>query len=126
MQIQSLSSSIPSGVPVQQEVAPRGQAVAAETSQIAASVAVSAGAVQAAKPAPTSSEVKGALEKLNKTVSSMNDSLQFSVDSDTKMNVVKLIDRNTNEVIRQIPTEEVLHIAKAIDSLQGMLIKDKA
>jgi uncharacterized FlaG/YvyC family protein len=29
-------------------------------------------------------------------------------------------------VLRQIPSPEVLSIAKAIDKLQGMLIKDKA
>lgn len=127
MQIQSLSSSSQGAqAPVQSEVGQRALVVANETSQIAASVAVSPAAVQAARPAPTAAEIKGAVEKLNKTVSSMDSALQFSVDDDTKINVVKLIDRSTNEVIRQIPTEEVIHISKAIDSLQGMLIKDKA
>ena len=32
----------------------------------------------------------------------------------------------TNEVIRQIPSEEMLEIAKALDRLQGLLVKQKA
>lgn len=81
-------------------------------------------------PQPTkqtdAAELKKAVESLNKTVSSLNQSLQFTIDSDTKLDVVKVIDITSREVLRQIPSPEVISIAKAIDKLQGMLIKDKA
>jgi flagellar protein FlaG len=52
--------------------------------------------------------------------------IQFSIDEDTDTTVVKIVDRNTQEVIRQIPSEEMLEIAKALDRLQGLLIRQKA
>lgn len=128
MQIQTLSS-LATGLPpsVGNDAGQsRAQQAAAETSQIAEAVRVSPDAVQAAAKVADPAEVRSAVDKLNKTVSALNQSLQFSVDSDTKINVVKLVDVNSHEVIRQIPSEEVLNIAKAIDKLQGMLIQEKA
>jgi flagellar protein FlaG len=40
--------------------------------------------------------------------------------------VVKVIDQQTKEVIRQVPTQEVLEISKAIDRAQGLLIRQQA
>ncbi|MDA0189672.1 MAG: flagellar protein FlaG, partial [Proteobacteria bacterium] len=59
-------------------------------------------------------------------VSPVASDIQFSIDEDTGTTVVKIIDRTTDEVIRQIPSEEMLDIAKALDRLQGLLIKQKA
>ena len=56
----------------------------------------------------------------------MANNLQFTVDEDTGIDVVKVVDTDTKEVIRQFPSEEILAIAKAIDQLQGLLVKDKA
>ncbi|STQ90584.1 flagellar protein FlaG [Iodobacter fluviatilis] len=89
-------------------------------------VKVSPDAVQALKPAPDSKDVKQAVEKLNQAVQGFSDSLQFSVEEETKLPVVKLIDTKTKEVIRQFPSEEAISIAKAIDRFQGLLIKDRA
>jgi len=70
--------------------------------------------------------VKRAAESINKLVQQFDRNLQFSVDTDTGDNIVKVIDTSSKEVIRQMPTEEMLAIAKALDKLQGLLIKDKA
>ena len=40
--------------------------------------------------------------------------------------IVKVMDNATKEVIRQIPSVEMLAIAKALDKIQGLLIKQKA
>ena len=50
----------------------------------------------------------------------------FSIDPDSKHVVVKLIDQQTKEVLRQIPNEEVLELSKSLDKLQGLLIKHSA
>ena len=52
--------------------------------------------------------------------------LSFSVDDETNIRVVKVIDRTTQEIIRQIPSEEMLQMAQALDKLQGLLLKQKA
>ena len=39
---------------------------------------------------------------------------------------MKVVDASTDEVIRQIPSEEIISIAKALDKLQGLLVEQKA
>jgi flagellar protein FlaG len=85
----------------------------------------------------TANAVKGtpSLDQLNRAVSELNQSqqaksqgLEFSIDSDTKRTVVKVIDQSTKEVLRQIPTPEALEIAKALEakSTRGVLIQQTA
>jgi flagellar protein FlaG len=82
--------------------------------------------VAAVNKAQTQQNVVDSVQKLNDMAANLNVNLQFSVDPDTKMEVVKVVDSSTKEVIRQIPSEEVIDIAKAIDKFQGMLVRDKA
>jgi len=70
--------------------------------------------------------VKEAAQRANQTVVGLRSDLKFSVDDDTGSNVVKLVDVKTKEVIRQIPAQEMLVIAKRLDELQGLLIKEQA
>ncbi len=51
-------------------------------------------------------------------LNSQGRTLNFSVDEESGKPVVKVIDFETKEVIRQIPSEEVLTMAKAIKRLQ--------
>jgi flagellar protein FlaG len=41
-------------------------------------------------------------------------SFSFVVDSQTGMTIVKVINRSTGELVRQIPSEEVVHIAQLL------------
>lgn len=75
---------------------------------------------------PSAGELQRALEEVEKAVAPMAQSLQFSLDKDSGKTVVKVMDTDTNEVIRQIPSEEVLAISKAVDKLKGLLIKQQA
>ncbi|MDN3577477.1 flagellar protein FlaG [Chitinimonas viridis] len=127
MQIQTLSSAttLVSGASTTDAPVARNQ-YAASAGQAVEAVRVSADAVQAVRASIDPEDVKNAVENLNKTSAVFNNSLQFSIDDSTKLTVVKLIDKESEEVVRQIPTEEVLAIAKAIDKLQGLLIKEKA
>jgi flagellar protein FlaG len=77
--------------------------------------------------APSLADVKSAVEAANSTLAAMNHSLEFSIDPDTKSVVVRLIDTQDNQVIRQVPTQEMLEIAKAIGELQeGLLLRNRA
>jgi flagellar protein FlaG len=53
-------------------------------------------------------------------------SLEFSIDEDSKETIVKIVDQNTKEVVRQIPSVEALSIAKSLDKMMGLLINQKA
>ena len=75
---------------------------------------------------PSRDEVEEAVPRLSNFVSPNQSEINFSVDESSGIRVVKIIDRNSNEVIRQMPSEEVVALAQALDKLQGLLIKDKA
>ena len=74
----------------------------------------------------TKEQVKEAVKKANETIDLLRNNLQFSIDEETGTNVVKVIDNETKEVIRQIPSEEMLSITHRLDELTGLLIRDKA
>lgn len=71
-----------------------------------------------AEQAVTAGELGEAVENINQFVNSQGRTLNFSVDEESGKPVVKVIDFETKEVIRQIPSEEVLTMAKAIKRLQ--------
>ncbi len=74
-------------------------------------------------------QLNNAVAVINQVMRESNSSLQFSVDTDTKVPVVKLLDTKTGEVIRQIPSEETLAISHSIDLFQqqhGLLLKQEA
>lgn len=85
----------------------------------------------AAKPVveqqPSAEQLKSAVENVNKMLKQSESSLEFTIDTDTKKTVVKLVESSTGELIRQYPTKEMLAIARAIDQIQhGVLLKQKA
>lgn len=76
--------------------------------------------------ATTRERIEEAAERIKEFVQPINDSIQFSVDEDSGRIVVKVIDLQTKEILRQVPSEEALNIANALDRLQGLLIQNKA
>ena len=52
--------------------------------------------------------------------------LEFHTDAETGKVVVKITDNATGELVRQIPMEEMLALAKSLDRLQGLLLQTKA
>jgi flagellar protein FlaG len=76
---------------------------------------------------PTTAQLQGVVDDINRTMKSMNKNLEFSVDKESNRTVVKMLDSETGEVIRQFPSEEALGIAQSIEQMrQGMLLKQKA
>ncbi len=71
-------------------------------------------------------ELDSALKKMNEFVSNSNSDILFTTDKDTGTQIVRVVDRLTKDVIRQFPSEEAIHISKALDKLQGLLIRQKA
>jgi flagellar protein FlaG len=65
-----------------------------------------------AKAAKGSGDLKQAVSQLNDHVQNMQRDLQFSIDIESGNIVVKIIDAKNEKVIRQMPTEEALRLAK--------------
>ncbi len=77
-------------------------------------------------PEPSAKELQEALDIIEQAVRTATDELNFSIDEESGRTVIKVIDKTTDEVIRQFPSKEALDIARALDKLQGLLIKEKA
>ena len=71
-------------------------------------------------------ELQQKLQDLNEEVQSRQRDLSFSVDDDTGRTVVKVINSYTDEVVRQIPAEEVLQIARRIENGDGGMLELEA
>ena len=81
--------------------------------------------------AGTDSDNKGKLEELRKTLEEMNKSLEFrdialnySIDEKTDDIVVKVIEKSSDKLIRQIPPEEALRLRGHIKELLGMIFDE--
>lgn len=83
--------------------------------------AVGAEAAERTDVSANAEQVAQALKSINFVLQTRSQDLEFSVDSDSAQLIVKVTDKNTKEVIRQMPTKEALEIAKALDHLQSLL-----
>jgi flagellar protein FlaG len=83
-------------------------------------------AVKGLSPLEEEKQLEDATGKANEFLKSINQELQFSVDKETGKTVVKVTDKQTGDVIRQIPSKEMLELAKAMDKIQGLIIRKQA
>lgn len=76
---------------------------------------------------PSTEKLQKAVEHINQSFKQRETAVQFTIDRETKRNVVKMVDSNTGEVIRQIPSEVTLAISKAIDEQlkKGVLLNQE-
>ncbi len=77
-------------------------------------------------------ELQQAVDVVNQAVALEQRSLSFSIDDTSGRSVIKVVDFATDELIKQIPTEELLKVAQDIKRLQdemgqsiGLLIDKK-
>jgi len=66
--------------------------------------------------------IEQAAAKIQESIGQMNTSLKIEVDSDIHRIVVKVINDKSGEVIRQIPSQEMVEIARRLDTMQGLLL----
>lgn len=59
------------------------------------------------------------VEELNRFVRARDAQIQFEIDDSSARVVTKIVDINTREVLRQIPSEEVLRMAEALSDSLG-------
>lgn len=79
-------------------------------------------------------QLDSAVRDIKSFVQNIQRELNFSIDEASGLTVVKIIDSQTDKVIRQIPAKEILAIAEEVRAAQearqqpsqGVLIKEKA
>ncbi|MDO9162359.1 MAG: flagellar protein FlaG [Methylococcaceae bacterium] len=73
--------------------------------------------------------VKSAAAQGNSILQATNRNLEFQVDDSTKKVVVKIVDSKSGDVVRQIPSEDMLVFIKRMQDLegqQGAMLQDRA
>lgn len=94
---------------------PAPASVSAHTTVVQSSANVSK-ANSANTPVPAQS-LRNAVAAVNESLSRNGSSLQFAIDRELDVAVVTMVDSSTGEVIRQIPSEEALAIARSIEEM---------
>ncbi|GAB6065961.1 flagellar protein FlaG [Aquifex pyrophilus] len=70
-------------------------------------------------------EIQKIIEEIKKKLDYLNKYLKIEIDKELEMPVVKIIEKDTNKVIRQIPPEYLLELMKRIDEMLGVLLNER-
>lgn len=83
-------------------------------------------------PQQSAEQIQQATRDISDYIQSVSRSLNISVDGDLGTTVIQVVDAETEELVRQIPAEEILQIARFLseqqasadnaDSVRGLLI----
>jgi len=71
-------------------------------------------------------ELTGVVDQLNGYLEGTHRSLRFSIDDDSGRTIVRVLDTETDEVIRQIPSEETLAVIRHFTELTGYIFDEVA
>jgi flagellar protein FlaG len=99
---------------------------ASDTPDRGASGVAAKGSDAPAKSSPSPAQLQAAIMAANRALQVMNRELEFELDPQSGRLVTRLIDTSDNEVLRQIPSEDMLRIARALDRIQGLLFEQQA
>lgn len=72
-----------------------------------------------------SNPIDQALEQVNNSMAAWSTGMRFEVNPEAKRVVVSIVDSATGEVLRTVPSDAVIRVAKMIVQLQGKLIDTK-
>lgn len=123
MSIQSISSS---GAAMPLPAGPQGSVPHPVTPPQLPAVTAQSPSSQPQQPVADRAQVEEAVAKVKRQVQQVSNNLDFAVDDSTGKVLVRITDRETGELIRQIPSEELLDIARSLDRLQGLLLRQEA
>ena len=74
----------------------------------------------------TGKSLDQALEDVNNSLKAWSTGMRFDIDPDAQRVVVSIIDSESGEVLRTVPSDAVIKIAKMIVQLQGQSVSTSA
>ena len=81
--------------------------------------------VEKLSPEEIVQEVEAAVKLLNDTVARENVRLNFRMDEILNKPIVTVVSEETGEVIHQLPNEKILHAARQIQTMKGVLFDQR-
>jgi len=104
-----------------------GVAAKSDTLQATDALVISSEKIIERKP-----QIESQIEQLQQFNQSINRSLLFEVDEELGITVVRVVDKDTDELIRQFPPEELLNLSRRLKELieedfasTGVLLQEK-
>jgi len=82
--------------------------------------------LQPPSDSPASRQVESAVSQISQFVQNYQRDLVFSVDKDSGRIVIKVLDSKTKELIRQIPSEVALRLARDLRSPDSLMLSEQA
>lgn len=71
----------------------------------------------------SANELQQAIDDISSNMEMMQKGLAFNIDEESGVQVVKVVDIKTGDLIRQIPNQEALDIARKLSEITGVLMK---
>lgn len=88
-------------------------------------ITTSASRIEVSETELSSEKLEKVVQQLQDFMGEMNRSLQFKVDEDSGRNVIKVIDKESGDLVKQYPSEEVLGIVAKLAEATGVLVDFK-
>jgi|GEM_PF-5952558 len=73
----------------------------------------------------TADEIEELIGELNDVMRVMNTKISFSIDSETNRPIIQVSDKDTGELIRQIPPAELMRVSQRMSDVLGILFDDR-
>jgi flagellar protein FlaG len=70
-------------------------------------------------------QLESVAQQLQDFMQSMNRSVHFQVDEDSGRDVIRVLDKQSGEVIKQYPSEEVLGLVSKLSQSAGLLVDEE-
>ncbi len=80
---------------------------------------------QESSPEAKAKDLDQALSRVREVFQKADSRLEFTVDPDLDRVVVKVMDGDSGTIIRQIPQQEVIDLAKRLETPTGLLLHHK-
>lgn len=90
-----------------------------------AAAAMNAQILHRAPPVSEGNAAQQAVTEINAALKRFATTLEFTVDPGTLTRVVKVVDSDTGETVRQMPTEDAIKAARSLEQGKGFLIGQK-
>jgi flagellar protein FlaG len=88
--------------------------------------AVAGAPVRPAAPVVDLAAVAKAVASVKEALKPVGGGLEFNVDQASGRTIVRVVDLETQQVIRQIPSEEMVELARVLERLEGLLLSKRA
>jgi flagellar protein FlaG len=82
--------------------------------------------LRAPAPRPTKEQIEQAAARVKEVLRGTTSRLEIEIDPDLHKVVIKILSGESGEIIRQIPSQELLDLAKQLNEPKGLLVRERA